>query len=73
LIRVKYLAFARRRKHWTQLKLSEEVHISPRYISEFERGFTLPNSELQGRIAAALGVDAEKLLKDVDEVVVVKP
>ena len=55
---------ARERVHLTQEKLAEIVDISPTHMSVIERGVKTPKLDTFVRIANALGVSADALLKD---------
>jgi transcriptional regulator with XRE-family HTH domain len=52
----------RRRKGMTQDRLSEIAEVSPKYLSEVERGNSNVSILLLQRIASALGVDMSALL-----------
>ena len=54
----------RRRNHLTQEKLSEIVFSTQKYISRIETGYAHPSLELCLRIARALHVSLDELLRD---------
>lgn len=57
------IKFYRRKAGFTQLKLSFVTEISKDYISEIERGKTLPSLKRLEIIANALDIEPYKLLK----------
>ena len=57
----------RRRNHLTQEKLSEIVFSTQKYISRIETGYAHPSLELCLRIARALHVSLDELLRDGEE------
>ena len=56
---------ARERVHLTQEQLAEIIDISPTHMSVIERGVKTPKLDTFVRIANALGVSTDALLKDV--------
>lgn len=52
----------RKAKELSILKMAEAVGMSPGYLSEVERGFSVLSSEKLARLASALGVTADYLL-----------
>ena len=56
---------ARERVHLTQEQLAEIIDISPTHMSVIERGVKTPKLDTFVRIANALGVSADALLRDV--------
>ena len=56
---------ARERVHLTQEQLAEIIDISPTHMSVIERGVKTPKLDTFVRIANALGVSADVLLRDV--------
>ncbi len=59
----KNIKFYRKKVNFTQLKLSIVTEISKDYISEIERGKTLPSLKRLEIIANALKIEPYKLLK----------
>ena len=56
---------ARERVHLTQEQLAEIIDISPTHMSVIERGVKTPKLDTFVRIANALGVSTDALLRDV--------
>lgn len=50
---------------WTQLKLASEARISLVYVSEIERFIRDPSISVSVRLAKALGVSIEELIKPI--------
>lgn len=59
----KNIKYYRKLANLTQLKLSVITEISKDYISEIERGKTLPSLKRLEKIANALNIEPYKLLK----------
>src|SRR5262245_9934657 len=62
------LEFHRRRKKWTQQQLGDLTGILQGYISQFERGM-MPGPGQRERLARALDVDPDRLLDQIDDVI----
>ena len=62
--RIRYL---RKEKKMSQLDLSVEANIAKNYISDLERGTRNPTILILNRIAKALEIDLEELLKGVSD------
>lgn len=54
---------ARKKKNYTQQKLAEEADIGEVYLSEIERGTKIPSLKVFMKIADALNVSADYLLR----------
>lgn len=54
---------ARKKKNYTQQKLAEEADIGEVYLSEIERGTKMPSLKVFMKIADALNVSADYLLR----------
>jgi transcriptional regulator with XRE-family HTH domain len=67
------IEFARRLKKLTQLELSHTTRISAQFIGLIENGRGLPTDDQAQRLAAALGVPADRLLVDVGEMSAITP
>ncbi len=52
----------RKEKHLTQLQLAQQMHISDKTISKWERGLGCPDISLLPRLSEIFNVDLEKLL-----------
>ena len=52
----------RQERGLTQLKLAEQIGVSDKAVSKWERGFGCPDVSLLTTLAQALGVDLEELL-----------
>ncbi|MCQ2798857.1 MAG: helix-turn-helix domain-containing protein [Bacilli bacterium] len=62
--RIRYL---RQEKKMSQLDLSIEANVAKNYISDLERGTRNPTVLILNRIAKALEIDLEELLKGVSD------
>ena len=51
------IAFARKKKGWTQTKLAEELGVSSEAVSKWERGFYLPDEYNEERLTDLLGLN----------------
>lgn len=60
-----HIEFARRNKNWTQLQLSRATRIHSGFLSLIENSQGIPNADQLDRIARALEVPADLLLKEV--------
>ena len=60
---------ARKERNLTQAELAQKVELTPKYLSNLERGEKLPKLETFVRIANGLQCDANSLLADVLDVV----
>jgi len=49
-------------KHYTQKQLADQMNLSDKTISKWERGFGCPDVSLLAELAALLGVELESLL-----------
>jgi transcriptional regulator with XRE-family HTH domain len=54
----------RKAKDWSQDRLAEEVGIHGRHVGKYEIGRAMPNAQTVVRIADALGVTTDYLLRD---------
>ncbi|MBO5747226.1 MAG: helix-turn-helix transcriptional regulator [Clostridia bacterium] len=54
----------RKEKGLTQEKLSETVGITPNYLGEIERGVKTPGADVLARLAEALDVSVDYLLRN---------
>ena len=61
---MKNLAAFRKRKGWSQQKLSDQSGVSQTYISELEADKKKPTVLVAQKIAAALGITLSKLLNE---------
>lgn len=59
----KFLAQLRRERGWTQKDLAEELYISDKAVSKWERGLSLPDVSLLLPLAEKLGVTVTELLE----------
>jgi transcriptional regulator with XRE-family HTH domain len=64
-----YLELARRRKKWSQHQLSDLTQVQQAFISMIERGRGIPSPEERARLARALDIPEDLLLKDVPDLV----
>ena len=64
-----YIEFARRQRGWSQRDLGEHprVRITQSFISQIERGVSIGTPEQRDRIARALGLAPELLLRPVPD------
>ena len=62
-MRIRYL---RSQKKWSQEDLALEADINKNYISDLERGNRNPTLKVLERIAVALNITLEELLKGID-------
>jgi transcriptional regulator with XRE-family HTH domain len=62
---VLYIEYARRKKGWTQLQLSQATRIVGSFISVTENGQGIPSAKQLDRLARALEIPADMLLKEV--------
>ena len=51
------IAFARKKKGWTQTKLAEELGVNSEAVSKWERGFYLPDEYNEERLTDLLGLN----------------
>ena len=51
------IAFARKKKGWTQTRLAEELGVSSEAVSKWERGFYLPDEYNEERLTDLLGLN----------------
>ena len=58
----KRIAELRRSKGWTQKQLAEQLHVTDKAVSKWERGLNFPDLGLIEPLAAALGTSAAALL-----------
>ena len=56
------IARIRRERRLTQSQLAERLYVTPQAVSKWERGLSLPDAEMLGRIARVLGVGTDELL-----------
>lgn len=59
----KLIAQVRKEKNLTQKELAQELHVSDRAVSEWERGAGLPGVSLLELLAEALGLNVLDLLR----------
>ena len=59
----KFLAQLRKERGWTQKDLAEELYISDKAVSKWERGLSLPDVSLLLPLAEKLGVTVTELLE----------
>ncbi len=59
----KFLAQLRRERGWTQKDLAEELYVSDKAVSKWERGLSLPDVSLLLPLAEKLGVTVTELLE----------
>jgi transcriptional regulator with XRE-family HTH domain len=64
---MRYLEFARRQKGWSQAQLSGVTRIGAGFISQIERGTGIPNPDQAERLARALGLHPDQLLRPVPD------
>lgn len=57
------IAQARKERNMTQKELAEELRVSDRAVSKWERGLNLPNAELFEPLCGALGISVMELLR----------
>ena len=60
--RIKHL---RQERSWTQAELAAKVHVHQKQISTYERGVTLPSTEVLMKLAEVFGVTLDYLAFDV--------
>ena len=60
------LRYLRNQKKWSQEDLALEADINKNYISDLERGNRNPTLKILERIAVALNITLEELLKGID-------
>ena len=58
----KRIAALRQQKGWTQKQLAEQLHVTDKAVSKWERGLNFPDLMLIEPLAAALGTTAAALL-----------
>lgn len=58
---------ARKRKHLTQLELSEQLGISPRHLQAIENENQTPSFDLLSRILSYLEISADRVLAEETE------
>ena len=58
----KRIAALRQQKGWTQKQLAEQLHVTDKAVSKWERGLNFPDLGLIEPLAAALGTSAAALL-----------
>lgn len=58
----KRIAALRQQKGWTQKQLAEQLHVTDKAVSKWERGLNFPDLMLIEPLAAALGTKAAALL-----------
>ena len=58
----KRIAALRQQKGWTQKQLAEQLHVTDKAVSKWERGLNFPDLMLIEPLAAALGTTASALL-----------
>lgn len=58
----KRIAALRQQKCWTQKQLAEQLHVTDKAVSKWERGLNFPDLMLIEPLAAALGTTASALL-----------
>lgn len=58
----KCIAALRQQKGWTQKQLAEQLHVTDKAVSKWERGLNFPDLSLVEPLAAALGTTAAALL-----------
>lgn len=56
------IARIRRERGLTQSQLAERLYVTPQAVSKWERGLSLPDAEMLGRIARVLDVGTDELL-----------
>lgn len=59
----------RKQARLTQAQLANKAHVSSQVISNWERGYTTPNSEDIKNLAAALKCSVEELLGNVEKTI----
>ena len=63
----KYIAEKRRSKNMTQKSLAEQLMVSDKAVSKWERGICLPNAELLLPLSEILGVSIREILSASDD------
>ena len=58
----RFVAALRKEKEWTQKQLAEQIGVSDKAVSKWERGLSLPDIGLLEPLAGALGVTVAELL-----------
>lgn len=64
-----YIEFARRQRHWSQDALGKLTRIPQAFISLMELGRGMPTGEQRQRLAVALDLPPELILKTIECVV----
>jgi len=63
------MVYLRKRKHWSQQDLSDQVGVNITHLSRLENGKSQPSATLLRKIAQAFGVSMDYLMdEDADEV-----
>ncbi len=60
----KKIKLARAKTRYTQEELAEKLHLSPRYISQLERGIAFGSATTIIHVCKALNIDANFLFND---------
>ncbi len=57
-----YIRALRKNKGWTQMQLAEQLHISDKAVSKWERGISFPDIELMEELAQVFQVDVADII-----------
>ena len=58
-----YIRNLRKKKGWTQMQLAEQLHISDKAVSKWERGISFPDIELMEELAQVFQVDVADIIR----------
>ena len=58
-----YIRALRKNKGWTQMQLAEQLHISDKAVSKWERGISFPDIELMEELAQVFQVDVADIIR----------
>ena len=58
------IAEGRKKKGYSQAEFAQELSVSPQAVSKWERGESLPDIIMLGKIAASIGVDMNHFSDD---------
>lgn len=58
-----YIRNLRKNKGWTQMQLAEQLHISDKAVSKWERGISFPDIELMEELAQVFQVDVADIIR----------
>lgn len=58
----KFIAECRKEKRLTQMQLAEQLGITDKAISKWERGIAMPDSSIMLDVCAILGISVNELL-----------